>query len=126
MCVCPFCKIKVFTDIDHVVQWIGLVLSISFLIFCKIYGIILIITINAGVIYDTFFANRKWYISKNFSNFKLKIKLNLKINKYFLIHKWHRLLRFIFKFTQNTAHTWAFFLNNVLDIQSFWHTIYKR
>ena len=45
MCVCPFCKIKMFTDIDHEVSWIGVVLSILFLIYFKIYGIILIIII---------------------------------------------------------------------------------
>ena len=45
MCICPFCKIKMFTDIDQEVSWIGVVLSILFLIFFKLYGIIFIIII---------------------------------------------------------------------------------
>jgi len=43
MCVCPFCKVKMFTDIEQEVSWLGIILSIIFLIIFKIYGIILII-----------------------------------------------------------------------------------
>ena len=45
MCVCPFCHIKMFTDIEQEVSWIGVVLSILILIFLKIYGIIFLILI---------------------------------------------------------------------------------
>ena len=45
MCICPFCKMRMFTDIDQEVSWIGIVLSILVLIFFKIYGIIFLIII---------------------------------------------------------------------------------
>ena len=45
MCICPFCKTKMFTDIDQEVSWIGVVLSVLILIFFKIYGIILLIIV---------------------------------------------------------------------------------
>ena len=45
MCICPYCKIKMFTDIDQEVSWIGVVLSILVLIFFKLYGIIFLIII---------------------------------------------------------------------------------
>ena len=37
MCICPFCKMRMFTDIDQEVSWIGIVLSILILIFFKLY-----------------------------------------------------------------------------------------
>ena len=45
MCICPFCKMKMFTDIDQEVSWIGIVLSILVLIFFKLYGILFLIII---------------------------------------------------------------------------------
>ena len=45
MCICPFCHIKMFTDIEQEVSWIGVILSILTLIFLKIYGIIFLIII---------------------------------------------------------------------------------
>ena len=45
MCICPFCHLKIFTDIEQEVSWIGIVLSVLFLILLKLYGIILIIII---------------------------------------------------------------------------------
>ena len=45
MCICPFCHIKMFTDIEQEVSWIGVILSILILIFLKIYGIIFLIII---------------------------------------------------------------------------------
>lgn len=45
ICVCPFCNRKIFTDIEHEASWIGVVLSILFLLVFKIYGIIFIILI---------------------------------------------------------------------------------
>lgn len=43
ICVCPFCKEKIITDIEHEASWIGIVLSVLFLIIFKIYGIIFIV-----------------------------------------------------------------------------------
>ena len=43
ICVCPFCKHKIFTEIEHEASWIGVVLSIIFLLVFKIYGIIFIV-----------------------------------------------------------------------------------
>ena len=45
MCICPFCKMRMFTDIDQEVSWIGIVLSILILIFFKMYGIIFLVII---------------------------------------------------------------------------------
>ena len=45
MCVCPFCHMKMFTDIEQEVSWIGIVLSILTLLFFKLYGIIFLILI---------------------------------------------------------------------------------
>ena len=45
MCICPFCKMKMFTDIDQEVSWIGVVLSVLVLIFFKLYGILFLIII---------------------------------------------------------------------------------
>lgn len=45
MCVCPFCHMKMFTDIEQEVSWIGVVLSILILLFFKLYGIIFLVMI---------------------------------------------------------------------------------
>ena len=45
LCVCPFCHMKIVTEVEHEVSWIGVILSIIFLLFLKIYGIIFIIII---------------------------------------------------------------------------------
>ena len=45
MCVCPFCHMKMFTDIEHEMSWIGIVLCILTLLFFKLYGIIFLILI---------------------------------------------------------------------------------
>ena len=43
ICICPFCKMKIFTEIEHEVSWIGIVLSVMLLLFFKIYGIICLV-----------------------------------------------------------------------------------
>ena len=45
ICVCPFCHMKIFTEIDHEVSWIGIVLSIMLLLFFKLYGIICLVVV---------------------------------------------------------------------------------
>lgn len=45
MCICPFCHLKMFTDIEQEVSWIGIVLSILILLFLKFYGIIFLVVI---------------------------------------------------------------------------------
>ena len=45
MCVCPFCHMKMFTDIEKEISWFGIILSILVLIFFKLYGIIFLILI---------------------------------------------------------------------------------
>ena len=45
ICVCPFCHMKIFTEIEHDVSYLGIVLSIMALLFLKIYGIILTVVI---------------------------------------------------------------------------------
>ena len=45
MCVCPFCHMKMFTDVEQEVSWIGIVLSVLILLFFKLYGIIFLIII---------------------------------------------------------------------------------
>ena len=43
ICVCPFCKMKIYTEIEHEISWIGIILGIMLLLFFKIYGIICLI-----------------------------------------------------------------------------------
>ena len=43
ICVCPFCKMKIYTEIEHEISWIGIILSIMLLLFFKIYGIICLV-----------------------------------------------------------------------------------
>jgi hypothetical protein len=45
MCVCPFCHMKMFTDVEQEVSWIGIILSVLILLFFKLYGIIFLIII---------------------------------------------------------------------------------
>ena len=41
ICVCPFCHMKIFTEIEHEISWLGIVLVIMMILFFKIIGIIL-------------------------------------------------------------------------------------
>lgn len=45
ICVCPFCHMKIFTEIEHEVSWLGIVLCIMMILFFKIIGIILSVVI---------------------------------------------------------------------------------
>ena len=45
ICVCPFCHMKIFTEIEHEVSWIGIILGVMLLLFFKIYGIIVLVVL---------------------------------------------------------------------------------
>ena len=45
ICVCPFCHMKIFTEIEHEVSWMGIVLGVILLLFFKIYGIICLVVL---------------------------------------------------------------------------------
>ena len=45
ICACPFCHMKIFTEIEHEISWLGIVLCILMIIFFKIIGIILSVVV---------------------------------------------------------------------------------
>jgi hypothetical protein len=45
ICACPLCHMKIFTEIEHEISWLGIVLCILMIIFFKIIGIILSVVV---------------------------------------------------------------------------------
>ena len=43
ICVCPFCKMKIYTEVEHEISWMGIIFSIILLLIFKIYGIICLV-----------------------------------------------------------------------------------